>query len=96
MHKAAMSRKRAESAKARGESAVLSSPIGCALSTLDTTTRARMGRIFDVCFMMAKESIAFAKYPSVLELEKRHGSRSRLRPRLHHGRLILSHDCRVP
>ena len=85
MHKAAMSRKRAESAKARGESAVLSSPIGCALSTLDTTTRARMGRIFDVCFMMAKESIAFAKYPSVLELEKRHGSRSRLRPRLHHG-----------
>ena len=32
-----------------------------------------MGRIFDVCFMMAKESIAFAKYPSLLELEKRHG-----------------------
>ena len=70
VHKAAaMSRKRAESAKARGESAVLSSPIGCALLTLDPTTRARMGRIFDVCFMMAKESIAFAKYPSLLELE---------------------------
>ena len=47
-------------------------PIGCALSTLDSTTRARMGRIFDLCFMMAKESIAFAKYPSLLELEKRH------------------------
>ena len=64
VHKAAaMSRKRAESAKARGESPVLSSPIGCALLTLDPTTRARMGRIF----------IAFAKYPSLLELEKRHG-----------------------
>ena len=58
VHKAAMSRKRAESAKARGESAVLTSPIGCALSILDSTTRARMGRIFDLCFMMAKESIA--------------------------------------
>ena len=32
-----------------------------------------MGRIFEVRFMMAKESIAFAKYPSLLELEKRHG-----------------------
>ena len=73
VHKDAMSRKRAKSAKARGESAVLTSPIGCALSTLDSTTRARMGRIFDLCFMMAKESIAFAKYPSLLELEKRHG-----------------------
>ena len=52
---------------------VLSSPIGCALSTLDSTTRARMRRIFDLCFMMAKESIAVAKYPSLLELEKRHG-----------------------
>ena len=50
-----------------------SSPIGCALLTLDPTTRARMGQIFDVCFMMAKESIVFAKYPSLLELEKRHG-----------------------
>ena len=60
-------------AKARGESAVLSSPIGCALSTLNSTTRARMGRIFDLCFMMAKERIAFAKYLSLLELEKHHG-----------------------
>ena len=52
---------------------VLSSPIGCSQSTLDLTTRARMGRIFDiVCFILAKENIAFAKYSSLLELEKRH------------------------
>ena len=50
-----------------------SSPIGYALSTLDLPTQARMGRIFDLCFMMAKESVVFAKYPSLLELEKRHG-----------------------
>ena len=67
---AAMSRKRAESAKACGESVVLSSPIGYSLSTLDLTTQVRMGRIFEICFMMAKENIAFAKYPSLLELEK--------------------------
>ena len=35
MHKAALARKRAEAARARGESVVQSSPIGCALSTLD-------------------------------------------------------------
>ena len=60
VHKSALVRKRAEAARARGE-------------TLDLPTRARMGRIFDLCFMMAKESVAFAKYPSLLELEKRHG-----------------------
>ena len=69
VHKSALVRKRAEAARARGESVVQSSPIGCALSTLDLTTRARMGWIFDLCFMMAKESVAFAKYPSLLELE---------------------------
>ena len=73
VHKSALVRKRAEAARARGESVVQSSPNGCALSTLDLPTRARMGRIFDLCFMMAKESVAFAKYPSLLELEKRHG-----------------------
>ena len=73
VQKAALARKRAEAARACGESVVQSSPIGCALSTLDLPTRARMGRIFDLCFMMAKESVAFAKYPSLLELEKRHG-----------------------
>ena len=69
MHKAALARKRAEASRVRGESVVQSSPIGCALSTLDFPTRARMGRIFDLCFMMAKESAAFAKYPSLLQLE---------------------------
>ena len=32
-----------------------------------------MGRIFDLCFMMVMESVAFANYPSLLELGKRHG-----------------------
>ena len=42
VHKAARSSKRVDSAKALGESAVLSLPIGGALSTLDSTTRTIM------------------------------------------------------
>ena len=32
-----------------------------------------MEKKFDLCFVMAKQSIPFAKYPAMLELEKRHG-----------------------
>ena len=62
MHKAALARKRAKAARARGKSVVQYSLIRCTLSMLDLPTRARMGRIFVLCFMMAKESVAFAKY----------------------------------
>ena len=55
VHGVAMARKRAEAAKASGISAVLSSPIGRCLSTLDSTTQARMEKKFDVCFVMAKQ-----------------------------------------
>ena len=61
VRKVAMERKRAESVKASGGSVTLSSAIGRCLSTMDGTTRARMGRKFDVCFVMAKEGIPFAK-----------------------------------
>ena len=43
VHKAALARKRAEAARAHGELVMQSSPIGCALSTLDLPTRARVG-----------------------------------------------------
>ena len=72
VHRVAMTRTRADTAKANGGSAALSSTIGRCLSTLDSDTRARMERKFDVCFVMAKQSIPFAKYPALLELEQRH------------------------
>ena len=31
-----------------------------------------MEKKFDVCYMMAKQSIPFAKYSALLELEQRH------------------------
>ena len=71
VHKVAMTRKRADAVKASGGSAVLSSTIGRCLWTLDSGTRARLERKFDMCFVMAKQSILFAKYPALQELEQR-------------------------
>ena len=72
VHKVAMTRKRADDAKASGGSAMLSSTIGRCLATLDSETRARMERKFDLCYVMAKQSIPFAKYSALIELEQRH------------------------
>ena len=49
------------------------SAIGHSLSTMDRETRARMGRKFKLCFVTAKESIPFTKYPTLLQLEEHHG-----------------------
>ena len=73
VHKAAMVRLRVDSLRARGESTALVLAIGHSLSTMDRETRARMGRKFELCFVMAKESIPFAKYPTLLQLEEHHG-----------------------
>ena len=72
-YKIAMTRMRADHAKASGESPAMSSTIGRYLSTIDKGTQARMRRKFDVCYTMAKESIPFAKYPALLALEACHG-----------------------
>lgn len=71
--KVAMLKLKVEQAKARGESAATSTTIGRLLSSIDDDTEKRMAKKFDVCFVMAKESLPFTKYPSLLELESRHG-----------------------
>ena len=73
VHKVAMSRLHADAARSRGESIVLQTPIGRTLSTMDEGTQGQVGRKFDISYVMAKESIAFAKYPSIVQLEQRHG-----------------------
>ena len=72
-YKIAMTRMRADHAKASGESPAMSSTIGRYLSTIDKGTQARMRRKFDVCYAMAKESIPLAKCPALLALEACHG-----------------------
>jgi len=72
-HKAAMAKLREEKARQSGTSVILSSDIGRCLLNLDDGTRQRMRKKFDICYVMAKQSIPFAKYPALIELESRHG-----------------------
>ena len=69
-----MIRMHAVAAKATNQSITTYSPIACALLTMDRTVKERIIKKFDTCFVMAKEGLAFRKYPSLHELEARHGA----------------------
>ena len=71
-HKNAMRRLRTAQAKARNEPVVQYAPIARSLSMLSEVDQTRMRRKFDVCFVMAKEGIAFEKFLPLCELESRH------------------------
>ena len=73
VHKVAMVKKKADCMKASGQSVVLSSPIGRSLANLDDETRARVRHKFDVCYMMAKESLPYSTNPALLQLAAHHG-----------------------
>ena len=49
------------------------SPIARSLLTMDEASQVRMERTFDICYVLAKENMAFKKYPAIYELEERHG-----------------------
>jgi len=68
-----MSKLKVECSRAWGELAATSITIGRFWSSMDNETRERMAKKFNVCFMMAKKSLPFTKYPTLLELESRHG-----------------------
>ena len=71
-HADAMVRFNKERGLANNESIASFSPIARCLLKIDPTTRARMRKKFDVCYFLAKEGLAFKKYPGILELEMRH------------------------
>ena len=71
-HHAAMLRVRADAAKASNQPLTTYSPIARSLLVMDRAVRARMKRKFDICYVMAKESVSFRKYPALHELEERH------------------------
>lgn len=50
----------------------LYAPIARYLLMLEESDRGRMRRKFDLCYLMAKEGIAFEKYSALYELEVRH------------------------
>lgn len=70
MHQRAMGLFR--KAQAKGDP-VEYAPIARAFSSLDASTAAKVGRKFEISYLLAKEHIAFAKMDSFCDLEECHG-----------------------
>ncbi|XP_065918333.1 zinc finger protein 862-like [Dysidea avara] len=68
-----MAELRTAQARASRTPVVQYAPIACALSMLGDVDRTRMRKKFDVCYLMAKEGIAFEKFVPLCELESCHG-----------------------
>ena len=62
-----------EQAKATNCPVTAYAPIAQSLLSIDRSLRERMGKKFDICYMLAKENLPFRKYPAIHELESRHG-----------------------
>ena len=48
-------------------------PIGRALAGASGTEMARVSKLFDLAYVIAKDGLPFTKYPALVEVEKRHG-----------------------
>ena len=72
-HKLSMSLLRVEQAKATNCPATAYVPIAQSLLSIDRSLQERMGKKFDICYMLAKENLPFCKYPAIHELESCHG-----------------------
>ena len=59
--------------KAAGTPITECSPIAHSLLIMDKMTQDRINKKFDICYVMGIECLAFAKYPTLHELEVRHG-----------------------
>ena len=49
-------------------------PLGCCFANLDEVALTRLKLKFDICYVMAKQCLPFAKCPALLELESHHGA----------------------
>lgn len=67
-----MNHVRKEAAKASNLPVTSYSPIARSLLTMDESIRSRMMKKFDICYVMAKEGMAFKKFPALHALEERH------------------------
>jgi hypothetical protein len=64
---------RANEAKAMKKPVTTYAPIATSLLVMDKSLEKKMGKKFDICYLLAKENMAFRKYPAIHELETRHG-----------------------
>ena len=68
-HKAAMSRLYTAQARARNEDITTYAPIARSMLTLQEAEQDRMRKKFDLCYFLAKEGLAFEKFPALCDLE---------------------------
>ena len=68
-----MSLLRVEQAKAMNHPVTTYAPIAQRVLSMDRLLQERIGKKFDICYMLAKENLPFRKYPAIHELESRHG-----------------------
>ena len=72
-HKASMDHMHTAVAEAKSIPIVTYSPLARSLMTLNSQEKARLMKKFDICYVLAREGIAFKKYPSFHALEQKHG-----------------------
>ena len=72
-HRSSMDRVRVEAAKSSNLSITSYSPIARRILVMDEVVKSRLTKKFDMCYLMAKESMAFRKYTALHALEERHG-----------------------
>ena len=72
-HKLSMSLMRADKARAMKKPVTAYAPIAKSLLVMDKSLEEKMGKKFDICYVLDKENMAFRKYPAIHELETRHG-----------------------
>ena len=68
-HRAAM----IQAAKASHQPITSYSPLARSFTTMEATAEQRVRKKFDICYVLAKEGLAFHKYPPLHALEERHG-----------------------
>ena len=71
-HHVAMVQGRADVARTLNQPLTSYSPIPRSVLVMDEAVQWHMKK-FDICYVMAKESLGFQKYPALRELEERHG-----------------------
>ena len=72
-HNAAMNFMHTALAKARNEPVQSYAPVVRSLLTIDDREKSRLMKKFDICYVLAREGIAFRKYPAFHALEQSHG-----------------------
>lgn len=68
-----MSLLRSEQAKATNTPITSYSPIVRSTLHMEKPLQEKMRKKFDTCYVLAKENLAFGKYPAIHQLERRHG-----------------------